>query len=43
MLTMSSFPTKAPGQAPDVIAWEAAYSRFDTPEQEVKKLSGALS
>ena len=37
MLTMASAPTLVPGQAPDVTAWEAAYSRFETPEQEIKK------
>ena len=49
MLTMASFSTIAPGQAPDVTAWEVAYSRFETPEQEVQKFirrliaMGALS
>jgi ubiquinone/menaquinone biosynthesis C-methylase UbiE len=37
MLTMASLSTIAPGQDPDVIAWEAAYSRFETPEQEIQK------
>ena len=49
MLTMASFSTIAQGQAPDVTAWETAYSRFETPEQEVQKFirrliaMGALS
>lgn len=34
---MASVPTIAPGQALAVTAWEAAYSRFETPEQEIQK------
>jgi len=34
---MASVPTIDSGQAPDVTVWEAAYSRFETPEQEIKK------
>jgi ubiquinone/menaquinone biosynthesis C-methylase UbiE len=46
---MSSLPTRALAQAPDVAAWEDAYSRFETPDQEIKKFirrliaMGALS
>src|SRR5262245_21852046 len=49
MLTMTSPSTIAPRQALDVTAWEAAYSRFETPEQEIQKIirrliaMGALS
>lgn len=49
MLTMASFSTIDSRQAPAVTAWEAAYSRFETPEQEVQKFirrliaMGALS
>ena len=34
---MASVPTIAPGQALAVTAWEAAYSSFETPEQEIQK------
>jgi len=37
MLIMASLPTIVPGQALNVTAWEAAYSRFETPEQEIQK------
>lgn len=37
MFTMASLSTIAPGQDPDVTEWEAAYSRFETPEQEIQK------
>jgi ubiquinone/menaquinone biosynthesis C-methylase UbiE len=46
---MASFSTIDSRQAPAVTAWEAAYSRFETPEQEVQKFirrliaMGALS
>jgi ubiquinone/menaquinone biosynthesis C-methylase UbiE len=34
---MTNLPTIAPEQALDVTVWEAAYSRFETPEQEIQK------
>ncbi len=37
MLTLASLSTIAPRRDPDVTAWEAAYSRFETPEQEIQK------
>jgi ubiquinone/menaquinone biosynthesis C-methylase UbiE len=39
---MANLPAIAPVQYPDVIAWEAAYCRFETPEQEIKKFISRL-